>query len=120
GKVSANRPMLTGPSPRRTCMRRLSPRSGDGCCAISSSGRSYASSLRRMAASEEVRRARHPGDAAGCQVIAAALGEGSPARGALQEPLLYEVGLVYVFDRVGLFAHGHGQRMQPDRTTIEA
>ena len=42
-----------------------------------------------------------------------------PARRAHQEALLEQVGLVDVLDRVGLLAHRHGQRRQPDRAAAE-
>ena len=42
-----------------------------------------------------------------------------PARGALDEPLLEQVGLVDVLDRVGLLADRDRQRGQADRAALE-
>ena len=43
-----------------------------------------------------------------------------PARRALEQALLQEVGLVDVLDRVGLLADRVGERRQPDRAAVEA
>src|SRR5712671_6460630 len=40
------------------------------------------------------------------QVFVTVLGHHAPARGAVQDPLLQEVGLHYVHDRIRLFADG--------------
>src|SRR4051812_8929406 len=40
-------------------------------------------------------------------------------RGALEEPALEQVGLVDILDRVGLLAHRHRERRQPDGTAAE-
>ena len=46
-------------------------------------------------------------------------GHAAPARGALEEAALEQVGLVDVLDRVGLLLDGHGQRREPDRAAAE-
>src|SRR5262245_51783974 len=44
----------------------------------------------------------------------------APARRALQEPALEQVGLVDVLDRVLLLLHGDRERREPDRAAAEA
>ncbi len=49
------------------------------------------------------------------QVLVGALGGDAAARGALQEALLQEVGLVEILDRPAVLAHRRGDRLDPRR-----
>src|SRR5581483_11498060 len=41
-----------------------------------------------------------------------AAGRDAPARGALEQPALEQIGLIDILDRVLLLPHGHGQRRE--------
>src|SRR3712207_2423305 len=103
--------MFTCPSPDSGAV----PTKNRGCAAIQSRRRSSISSyVRPMPPRLEERGRREPevGEGRG--------GGHAPARRALEEAALEQVGLVDVLDRVRLLAHRDREGRQPDRAAAEA
>src|SRR6218665_261608 len=111
------------PRRRATADQRISggAAGGDGISASAPAGMAQCPCLQMPSRSDSKQawrlRARRCGDP---QVPEGGLRGDASARCALQETLLYQIGLDHVFDGAGFFANAGGDVVQPDGAAVEA